>query len=1068
VKSPVITVAVLLFGSGMCALIYQIAWLRELKLVFGGSTAASAAVLATFMAGLGLGGAFLGRIADRQSNPLAFYSRLEMFVSAFALLSLPLIWGVRELYILSGGSLAMGINVATVVRLALTGMVLGLPTFFMGGTLPAAVRAVETSNDSSRHHLATLYGFNTIGAVFGASIATFFMLETVGTRYTLIYAAVVNLIIALIARSISRYTQNVHINLASEKMNTLDTISATDSVSAKAPTAYIYFAAAAVGFVFLLMELVWYRMLGTLLGGTTFTFGLILAVALLGIGMGSALYSLRGEKHVPTLFGFAITIALEAVFIAAPFALGDYIAILSHILRDLSALGFYGLLVGWTAVAAIVILPAAIVSGYQFPLLIALLGRGQKDVGRHTGNAYAWNTAGAIGGSLAGGFGLIPLLSAIGVWTAVVYALAVLSAITMLVAYRHSKEIRHFYTPAILVAIAILLVVIPLGPTAAWRHNGIGAGRSGLNLSGNNELRNSLHKIRRSIHWEKDGRESSLALATADGYAFVVNGKVDGNAIEDASTQVMLGMISAILHPEPKRSMVIGMGTGSSAGWLAQIDSMERVDVVELESDILTIAEWCAPVNENLLENSKFHFIEGDAREIVLTARDKYDLIASEPSNPYRAGIASLYTLEFYSAVAKRLNDGGIFTQWVQAYEIDAQTVRTILATLSTVFPSVEIWQTKEDDMVMVCSQKPIKYSVSSLRQRTQQEPFARALYHAWHVDDLEGMLAHYVAGNEVSIAIREKSNGILNTDDRMLVEFGFGRSVGRDMRFSLDQIRSLADRHESARPAITESEVDWQLVEDHRVHHRALWGSQRSYSMDTSDDQRTRTEATKHFLALDYAECLSRWNAQRREPTTPFERWMIGLSFARTNDKAALAIASLFEEKSPIEASVIRATYHVQQSNWDQAVSQLNQAFLYSRTSPWTMPFVLETAFALAQEVGDAKPALASRMIDALSLPFSCRSRNEKRMFIALHLASKTNAQQALPIIKAFEPHVPWNRNFLEFRKHVYQETEDSNLQNAIDDQKRFYRSNIKTFSDLIVDFDQQHVNSKPTTLSN
>src|SRR5262249_38963861 len=152
----------------------------------------------------------------------------------------------------------------------------------------------------------------------------------------------------------------------------------------------------------------------------------------------------------------------------------------------------------------------------------------------------------------------------------------------------------------------------------------------------------------------------------------LVNGKSDGNTIADAPTQVMLGLIGAAFHPNPRRALVVGLGTGETAGWLAQVPSIERVDVVELEPSVVHVAALCAPVNGNALANPKVHLIFGDAREFLLTTANTYDVIASEPSNPYRAGTASLFTREFYDAVAARLTAQGVFAQWVQAYEVQA------------------------------------------------------------------------------------------------------------------------------------------------------------------------------------------------------------------------------------------------------------------------------------------------------------------------------------------------------------------------------------------------------------
>jgi hypothetical protein len=354
-------------------------------------------------------------------------------------------------------------------------------------------------------------------------------------------------------------------------------------------------AAFVVGFAFLLMELVWYRMLAPLLGGSTFTFGLILAVALFGIALGGAAYAFWGGQRRATAGGFALTCSLEAAALALPYVLGDRLAVHAIYLRGLGTLGFHGYVIGWTLIALLVVFPAAFVAGVQFPLLISLLGAGRDDVGAHVGRAYAWNTAGAIAGALAGGFGLIPLLTAPGTWKLVVILLAVTAIV-----------LRRVVPSAIAVAAVVSMFVV-LGPTAVWRHSGIGAGRAPW-MPTVNRLRDWEGSVRRQLVWDVDGRESSVALVDPNDYAFVVNGKTDGSARGDAGTQVMAGMIGAALHPHPRTALVIGLGTGSTAGWLGSVPGLDHVDVVELEPSMWRVAAQFHAVNRNVIRNGKVLF----------------------------------------------------------------------------------------------------------------------------------------------------------------------------------------------------------------------------------------------------------------------------------------------------------------------------------------------------------------------------------------------------------------------------------------------------------------------------
>ena len=650
-RTRLIKVSFLLFGSGFSALIYQVVWMRELRLVFGASTAATAAVTAVFMGGLGIGSAILGKYADRHARPLMMYAGLEMIIALLAVASPLLVTAARFVYAAAGGSLAMGPLMGTIARLLLSAVVLGGVTFAMGGTLPAAARALAIEGDRDRKRVAWLYGMNTAGAVTGAFLATFFMLEMFGLRDTLYIGALINGLVAILARNMARRDRKAPVTAnADTGSENPPTVPATQKngildVGREAP--FVYTATFVVGFVFFLMELVWYRMLGPILGGTTYSYGLILAVALLGIGLGSGLYATVGGSARGGMRTFSITCGLEAIALAVPYVIGDWIAVFAVLVQPLRVLGLDGQLIIWGMVTAVVVLPAAIVAGYQFPLLIGLLGKGHQDIGRHTGNAYAFNTAGAIIGSLAGGFGLIGALSAPKCWLlSVVLLLSLSVAAAVLGGVR--RRMPSLAAGGIVAVVVMVAVFSVPGPTAAWRHSPIGAGRVSMADGDFNGIRRWMAEARRHIVWELDGKESSVALQRENGLAFIVNGKIDGNALGDAPTQIMSGLIGAALHPEPKKSMVIGLGTGSSAGWLAEVKTMERVDVVEIEPAILDVAKACTGVNRNVLENPKINLMIADAREVLTTTRNTYDLIFSEPSNPYRAGIASLYTREFY------------------------------------------------------------------------------------------------------------------------------------------------------------------------------------------------------------------------------------------------------------------------------------------------------------------------------------------------------------------------------------------------------------------------------------
>jgi spermidine synthase len=307
------------------------------------------------------------------------------------------------------------------------------------------------------------------------------------------------------------------------------------------------------------------------------------------------------------------------------------------------------------------------------------------------------------------------LFSAPGCWQGVVLFLTGLGLFFLLIYWQQAMNNIKFAAAVLVLFFSASFFIAAPGPTSAWRHSSAGINWKET-LGGKNEIRKWLNDYRRRLVWEKDGIESSIGITASDGLSLIVNGKSDGNVFADAGTQVMAPMIGAILHPDPQKAMVIGLGTGSSSGWLGKIGSIDKVDTVELEPSVLEMVRRSSPVNHDVLTNEKVNVIIGDGREILLTSKENYDIIFSEPSNLHRVGISSLYTREFYRSVSERLSEGGLFTQWVQAYHVEPETLRTLYATLASVFPHVETWTTDLKDIAFVCSMKKIVYDVPLLR----------------------------------------------------------------------------------------------------------------------------------------------------------------------------------------------------------------------------------------------------------------------------------------------------------------------------------------------------------------
>lgn len=1035
--------ALLLVGSGMCGLIYQMVWFQQLKLIFGTSTAASAAVVAIFMAGLGIGSLLLGRRTDRHRRPMALYGKLEVGIALCAALSPLLMGAVRQVYLACGGTLALGMVFGTVIRVALSMLVLALPTFLMGGTFPAVSRAMASEGEAGRPVLGLLYGANTMGAVLGVLAGTFFLVEWFGLQQTLLFTCLLNLAIGCLAWWWGSRMPEIPMD---------DVTGAADLPTGVRDVGPVFrsllgsllqpagLAAFVTGVTFFLMEMVWYRMLAPLLGGSTYSFGLILAVALLGIGVGGLGYFLRPSRNPATMLDFALATSVGVVCLMVPFALGDHIAVLTSLLGPWVLFGFTGKILAWALIAGIVVLPASIVSGFQFPMLLSIAGRGRTEIGKQIGALYALNTLGAIIGSIAGGFGLLPLLSAPGCWRLAAVLMGGLSLIFVGAAFLREKSRLGVILPVFLAALGLSLVGWQ-GPTAAWRHSGIGVGRAdlfGLEINAIKEWRNLQ---RRKTIWEADGRESSVALSEANGLAFSLNGKCDGNSLVDAPTQIMLGMVSALAHPAPKTAFVVGLGTGCSAGWLGAIPEMERVVVAELEPMVLEAASRCASINNSILENEKVEVRLGDAREMLLTDLRQYDLIVSEPSNPFRAGIASLFTREFYEAAARRLKPGGLFSQWVQGYEIDITTMKTVYATLHSVFPYIETWKTSDGDLLLICSQARLAYSRELLEKRIVQEPWKSALWQGWRALDVEGYFAHYIANADFvdKLVGTVEMRDYLSTDDRMVVEFGLIRTMGRKKLGMMKALHVEAAAGGFNRPQMLDGTVDWAEAQDQGLLFLTL-GNQECETID--DPNRgflRRIAAHTLFKREEFRSFLRNWSDQDRKPRLPGEFLMLGEAFARFGADESLVMLASASGYFPGEALLVEATYHHELGSYTQAFECFRKGFDEFRRRPFPVEPVLRRGMELAMNMGLKAPSLAPRLVEILREPFLLSAVDELRLQAIAGMLSKLEPPLVRDICRRFEPHVPWQEEFLTLRRDAYRTTSDPLLVQAEADLAEF-----------------------------
>jgi len=1036
---------IILFCSGLCSLIYQSVWLREFRLVFGGSAPAAAAVVAVFMAGLGFGGAWFGARAEKVRFPLRFYAYLEAGIALSACLTPMLLKWAKTVYFTTGGTDSLGMGWATALLIALTVLVLGLPCFLIGGTLPVAMKFAQRKSDQRRSDTALFYSINVAGALAGSALGTFAMLPNLGNKSTLMSAALLNITIALGAGILSRLTEQKEPDPHLEKPTSLP----STVVAAKAPSWFVLAAAFLSGFTFFVAELVWYRVSTPLLGSTVYGFGLVLCVVLLGMGIGGLLYSQLLRRLEPKLSGFTLVSALQAIFVLLPYALGDWLSYWALVINEsLRGFGFVPLATGWFAIIAALVFMPSVLSGIQFPLLISLLGRGNHGVGREMGRAYFWNTVGSISGSLIGGFVLIPMISATHTWVLASMLIAGMSALSFVLGRSDGDE--PGLTPYASFAGVIIcgaMAWFSTGPTAVWLQSPIGYGRLPNYAKTTLKLEQWMRDTRRFHVSSFDGRDANVAVVESnDQHAFLTNGKSDGSALGDAPTQVMFGLVGAVVHPRNiERCCVIGLGTGSTAGWLAEVPSVKQVDAIEIESRAADIAREFSTVNRHALDNPKVRLIIGDGREALQTHGTTYDLIASEPSNPYRAGVANLYTTELYKSAKQRLTEDGIFCQWLQGYETNPETVKLIIATLCSEFAKVEVWNTSGSDLLFVCTPSLKPWDVNQVRERLKMPVYAQACATLWHTDTAEGFFGHCLA-NALYAQLTAMNLGTVNTDDHNILEFASARNMGRELEDPLHHIFSNAIARQQDLPFLAgqldktklayercETFADQPKIIEAVIQHAGEFG----------DGLRAKREHESVAVSRDYKTYLAMLG--NRQPQTITERLNFAMATALTADSRAASAAEELEKLLPDSRPILIAMRASVDRKTDTETLALIDCISTLRRSPWVDQRLVEwlsrQLVVIATRDAPRNQRAVRQLFDALRAPFAEGFFVETRNNVLSLLSDFLTPHDRLVAIDSWGPHYPFYGQPLATRLITYAEIDHPGVAQARADAERYVR---------------------------
>lgn len=801
--------SLLFFTSGSTGLAYEVIWSKRFTHIWGSSSLAMASVVASFLFGLGLGALLFGRVADRVQRPLFWYGVAEIIIGLLATV-IPLgIVELSDLAIRIHPSLPEIESVRFLVRCGLTLLVIGPPCVLMGGTLPLLIRQFTPRDGELGEVVGWLYAINTFGAAFGCSVAGFYLLPAWGLEITNYATAAINLMIGAASIALSAALAQRSRGEKPAAAPARSKPSAHPAVPAVAAARYhvwaVYVAVALTGLAALVLQMVWVRQLSLVLGGSTYAFTATLFMVLMAIALGSLIYQFALQRFLASPLLPIGVLALLAATTIAGLLLLPWLSTYASEYRQFRHAWRLNAQICLFAAGVVQLLPG-IAMGILFPLLVDLTHAAAAVVGRTVGNIYAWNTLGSIVGATFTSFYLIPWIGTVGT---VAFALALYSVAGGLMLLPIGFGARR--VPAWVGYAAVCCAAVG----GVWYY---GAHR--FNPLDTNFGLYMYSPVARDFNVEtryfKEGASSNVLVIGHPApnpdkpqRSLRVNGKVDASTGLDMPTQLGLALFPRFFNPRAKEILVIGFGSGTTSG-ASLLFPGTRVTCCEIEPAVFGASPEFATVNhkprektrswleaenaklppdkrltpQQIDEQARFKVVFGDGRTVLQTSQRKFDLIISEPSNPWLAGVSNLFTREFFLAAHEHLNEGGVLAQWIQTYNFKIDDYALIVRTLRTVFPHAGVvCLTKGADTVLLASNKrllPQEEDIDYLQQQIAESPELQKDMNDWFetTDVRRLIMRHYYLdeeGLDRFVALDASSAGrnkTINTDLNMKLEF--------------------------------------------------------------------------------------------------------------------------------------------------------------------------------------------------------------------------------------------------------------------------------------------------------
>lgn len=815
-------IGLLFFCSGTLALAYQTLWARQLLDSIGVSAWSYATVLAAFMAGLALGGALLGPLADRSPRPLRLYAVFEAGLGAYALAFPWIVAAADRLFALwvSTRGYAGGTD-ALAAKTLLAAITLLAPTILMGGTYPALLRHGASDLSLVGRRASSLYAVNAAGAVLGALALPFAVIPQLGMRRSLLLLALGNGVLAALALLLSARAGDWRAPGAT----------ATPEPAPAAPgSRWLRILAAFIfveGFAAFALETAWIRYFSLVLGSSTYSLAVMLAAFISGIALGSAILA-RIESRLPdAATALGITQAAAGLLVLLPLPLYPYGSwLLSNwgTLFSLEPAAFPMYEGGKLAIAFALMLGPTFFIGMAVPLAIRAACGSLSSLGRDAGRVYAFNTAGNVAGAVVSGLVLLPLLGTERLLRLAGGLHLALGALVGLAVSRRSSRGRWL---AATVVLGAWVFVVAAPPMWDGRFFSLNPARRQLEWTSLQQVRQVLEQ--RHLELQIDDPAAHLLVWSKQGpnglqKNLAVNAKTDASTDFDMPTQILSAHLPLLLNPRARNLLVIGLASGVTCG-SALAHPVESVDVVDIVRAMPRAARLFAAWNRSAIDDPRLRFVADDARSFVLHSGRRYDVVISEPSNPWMAGTGALFSLDFYRQAAQALRPDGVYVQWVQGYEMADETFAAIVRSFRLAFPVVHAFQATQGDVLLLGTRSPLLADWRLAAQRLERPAVADDLRRLG-VEGVAGLLAFQIL-SPAGVDFLASTTSQVNDDDNHFVEHRaplelFAKRASR-VALDLDERLRAAPSLLARSAGVLDAAAILRALSDRRVRNEAL-----------------------------------------------------------------------------------------------------------------------------------------------------------------------------------------------------------------------------------------------------